>query len=191
MNIPVIEYLKNMAREESNSERAKIISDAQTLFGIAIEKLEELGHNIVPIVNVSSKVGDIGNSSDHKSLSYTEAIRLLIIADYMKKNNESPNLIDLANYKADHPTRDDAANEGRIVNLLESKELVIKNRTAGKKMDKERLSLSEAGVKIAESITDDAQYLRKVYNRSRNPRLREFILLHLDSIQAGQKIQYK
>lgn len=188
--IPVKDFLNKLAREEGNADRSKTISEAIVFFDTAIEKLEKLGHRITPMINTSEMADQISNGADHLSLSYTEAIRLLIIADFIEKKNRSPTLKDLAYYKSDEPTRDDSANEGRIVNLLESKELVIKDRSAGKTMNSEKLNLSESGIKIANSILDDAHYLRKVYNRSRNQRLREFILVHLNMVQKGEQIHY-
>lgn len=180
-------YLKILKEHEQSDVKVAELDEIKILIDQALDKLDNIGYPAEPLIKLNNTMEQYLDMPEYLSLPYTEAIRLLLIADFYQQNKIHPTLNDLAMYKSDEPSKDDAANEGRILNLLEIKDLVTKTRS-GSKMSQEKLIVSNHGKQMINGIVKDARYLRKVYNRSRNQKLRVFILKFIDKIQMESQL---
>lgn len=180
-------YLKILKEHEQSDVKVAELDEIKILIDQALDKLDNIGYPAEPLIKLNNTMEQYLDMPEYLSLPYTEAIRLLLIADFYQQNKIHPTLNDLAMYKSDEPSKDDAANEGRILNLLEIKDLVTKTRS-GSKMSQEKLIVSNQGKQLINGIVNDARYLRKVYNRSRNQKLRVFILKFIDKLQMKSQL---
>lgn len=180
-------YLNILKEHEQSDFKVAELDEIKILIDQALDKLDNIGYPAEPLIKLNNTMEQYLDMPEYLSLPYTEAIRLLLIADFYQQNKIHPTLNDLAMYKSDEPSKDDAANEGRILNLLEIKDLVTKTRS-GSKMSQEKLIVSNQGKQLINGIVNDARYLRKVYNRSRNQKLRVFILKFIDKLQMKSQL---
>lgn len=180
-------YLNILKEHEQSDFKVAELDEIKILIDQALDKLDNIGYPAEPLIKLNNTMEQYLDMPEYLSLPYTEAIRLLLIADFYQQNKIHPTLNDLAMYKSDEPSKDDAANEGRILNLLEIKDLVTKTRS-GSKMSQEKLIVSNQGKQLINGIVSDARYLRKVYNRSRNQKLRVFILKFIDKLQMKSQL---
>lgn len=180
-------YLNILKEHEQSDFKVAELDEIKILIDQALDKLDNIGYPAEPLIKLNNTMEQYLDMPEYLSLPYTEAIRLLLIADFYQQNKIHPTLNDLAMYKSDEPSKDDAANEGRILNLLEIKDLVTKTRS-GSKMSQEKLIVSNHGKQMINGIVKDARYLRKVYNRSRNQKLRVFILKFIDKLQMESQL---
>lgn len=180
-------YLNILKEHEQSDFKVAELDEIKILIDQALDKLDNIGYPAEPLIKLNNTMEQYLDMPEYLSLPYTEAIRLLLIADFYQQNKIHPTLNDLAMYKSDEPSKDDAANEGRILNLLEIKDLVTKTRS-GSKMSQEKLIVSNQGKQLINGIVSDARYLRKVYNRSRNQKLRVFILKFIDKLHMKSQL---
>lgn len=180
-------YLNILKEHEQSDFKVAELDEIKILIDQALDKLDNIGYPAEPLIKLNNTMEQYLDMPEYLSLPYTEAIRLLLIADFYQQNKIHPTLNDLAMYKSDEPSKDDAANEGRILNLLEIKDLVTKTRS-GSKMSQEKLIVSNQGKQLINGIVNDARYLRKVYNRSRNQKLRVFILKFIDKLHMKSQL---
>lgn len=180
-------YVNILKEHEQSDFKVAELDEIKILIDQALDKLDNIGYPAEPLIKLNNTMEQYLDMPEYLSLPYTEAIRLLLIADFYQQNKIHPTLNDLAMYKSDEPSKDDAANEGRILNLLEIKDLVTKTRS-GSKMSQEKLIVSNQGKQLINGIVNDARYLRKVYNRSRNQKLRVFILKFIDKLQMKSQL---
>lgn len=183
--VPFDEWLQIQKSVEKDEQKIDAISNVEVLIKMAVDKLHELGYaGVQPVLPVSQTMGVTTLIFDYLNLTNSEAIRLLMIADYITNTEQLPTFRKLAEYKTEEPTRDDVANEGRIIKSLEAHELITINRTSSSRMELETIDLTESGKQQINAFVKDFKFLRKIYNRSRSVAIRKFLVDYLEQSQT-------
>lgn len=185
--IDLHEWLELLKSQEDDHQKIKAIENARVLIETGLEKLSHAGLPAPDklFLYTNMIMGGITLEQTHQGLSNSEATRLLMIVDYYEREHAAPQVIQLTDYKSNNPNRDDVANEGRILNQLEDKSIIQRERVDGQRMELEHIQLTDTGKAMAQSMILDNSFLRKIYNRSRNKKIREFLVKYIEQSQRG------
>ena len=169
-------WLDRMYMEEGDRETKEKILHAKVLLKNAVDKLCEAGLPIDPVIEINQVMGQHTQIQTYQKLTYKEASRVLMLRDFIVNRGGKPNSTDIASYKSKQVSKYDAINESRIISRLVEKGLVVRTENPELSEHEERLYLTPLGEEVARDIASDDPFLRKIYKRSRNTKIREFII---------------
>ena len=163
---------------EANRENKEHILHAKILLKNAIGKLEDAGFIVNPVIPISSIMGMVTPS--YLQLTYQEACRVLLIRDYIVNKNITPTANYLAAFRKKNPLPYDGQNETKIITELEKKNIISLELDQGKGISDLEISLTPLGEEAARDIANDNEFLKRIFKRSRNTKLKEFTIGFID-----------
>lgn len=185
--IPIVNYLEKLKMSVANQDDRDEIRAIEILLQTVESKLAAIGDHSVDLYIPTSQIMGVIQDEETLLLANSEITRILIVYDFITNTLKQPTITDITTYKVNNPTRDDVANEKRIVERLEQKNLVSIDRVVDSDPNY-TVRLTEEGTKFIEYYILDVDALIELFNRSRSSKIKDFITAYIDKAKKLHQI---